>query len=220
MPLAQAPASSLGIELLYLPGYSPNLNLIERLWRFVRRAVAGLHLLRRFRAIHGCDRSVPGRSAHSPQGRDGNSNDSQVPDVWRCATIGRVEYTPPIPGRDRLSMRKTARGASRPIVPFDAAQRGLASEGRPVQVRRLSRKPRVRPRREKSPERCKRRAEQAWGQPYFRSKKPRGTEIAQSHDSYLQIIPVRYHRNPPSIHNSTKPDITITRMATGTYDPT
>jgi transposase len=30
-------ASSLGIELLFLPGYSPNLNLIERLWRFIKR---------------------------------------------------------------------------------------------------------------------------------------------------------------------------------------
>jgi transposase len=30
-------AASLGIELLYLPGYSPNLNLIERLWRFVKK---------------------------------------------------------------------------------------------------------------------------------------------------------------------------------------
>ena len=29
--------ASLGIELLYLPSYSPNLNLIERLWRFVRK---------------------------------------------------------------------------------------------------------------------------------------------------------------------------------------
>jgi hypothetical protein len=27
----------LGIEWLYLPGYSPNLNLIERRWRFVRK---------------------------------------------------------------------------------------------------------------------------------------------------------------------------------------
>ena len=27
----------LGIELLYLPTYSPNLNLIERLWRFVKK---------------------------------------------------------------------------------------------------------------------------------------------------------------------------------------
>jgi transposase len=34
--LVQALAESLGIELLYLPSYSPNLNLIERLWRFVR----------------------------------------------------------------------------------------------------------------------------------------------------------------------------------------
>jgi transposase len=30
-------ASSLGIELLYLPAYSPNLNLIERLWKFVKK---------------------------------------------------------------------------------------------------------------------------------------------------------------------------------------
>ena len=35
--MVQALAASLGIELLYLPGYSPNLNLIERLWRFVRQ---------------------------------------------------------------------------------------------------------------------------------------------------------------------------------------
>jgi transposase len=31
-------AKSLKIELLYLPSYSPNLNLIERLWRFLRKA--------------------------------------------------------------------------------------------------------------------------------------------------------------------------------------
>jgi transposase len=30
-------ASQLGLELLFLPPYSPNLNLIERLWRFVRK---------------------------------------------------------------------------------------------------------------------------------------------------------------------------------------
>jgi transposase len=33
----KALAESLGIELLFLPGYSPNLNLIERLWRFIKR---------------------------------------------------------------------------------------------------------------------------------------------------------------------------------------
>jgi transposase len=35
--LVQGLAATLGIELLYLPGYSPNLNLIERLWRFIRK---------------------------------------------------------------------------------------------------------------------------------------------------------------------------------------
>ena len=33
----QALASQLGITLLYLPSYSPNLNLIERLWKFIKR---------------------------------------------------------------------------------------------------------------------------------------------------------------------------------------
>jgi len=32
-------AKSLGIELLFLPSYSPNLNLIERLWKFVKKSV-------------------------------------------------------------------------------------------------------------------------------------------------------------------------------------
>ncbi len=30
-------AERLNIELLYLPAYSPNLNLIERLWKFVKK---------------------------------------------------------------------------------------------------------------------------------------------------------------------------------------
>jgi len=30
-------AACLGLELLFLPPYSPNLNLIERVWRFVRK---------------------------------------------------------------------------------------------------------------------------------------------------------------------------------------
>jgi hypothetical protein len=33
-------AASLGIELLFLPPYSPNLNLIERLWKSVKRLVS------------------------------------------------------------------------------------------------------------------------------------------------------------------------------------
>jgi transposase len=35
--LVQSVAQRLGIELLYLPTYSPNLNLIERFWKFVKK---------------------------------------------------------------------------------------------------------------------------------------------------------------------------------------
>lgn len=35
--IVTALASELNIELLYLPAYSPNLNLIERLWKFVKK---------------------------------------------------------------------------------------------------------------------------------------------------------------------------------------
>jgi len=35
--LVQELARSLGMELLYLPAYSPNLNLIERLWKWVKK---------------------------------------------------------------------------------------------------------------------------------------------------------------------------------------
>jgi transposase len=35
--VVQALAKQLGITLLFLPSYSPNLNLIERLWKFIKR---------------------------------------------------------------------------------------------------------------------------------------------------------------------------------------
>ena len=35
--VVQALAGQLGITLLFLPSYSPNLNLIERLWKFMKR---------------------------------------------------------------------------------------------------------------------------------------------------------------------------------------
>ena len=35
--LVQGLAKELGIHLLFLPSYSPNLNLVERLWRFIRK---------------------------------------------------------------------------------------------------------------------------------------------------------------------------------------
>jgi transposase len=38
--LVEALAKSLDIELLFLPSYSPNLNLIERVWKFVKKQLA------------------------------------------------------------------------------------------------------------------------------------------------------------------------------------
>jgi transposase len=41
--LVQDLAATLHIELLYLPAYSPNLNLIERLWKFVKKEALYSH---------------------------------------------------------------------------------------------------------------------------------------------------------------------------------
>ena len=35
--VVETAAMQLGITLLFLPSYSPNLNLIERLWKFIKR---------------------------------------------------------------------------------------------------------------------------------------------------------------------------------------
>jgi transposase len=46
--VVQALARSLKIELLFLPSYSPNLNLIERLWKFIKKEC----LAARYRATY------------------------------------------------------------------------------------------------------------------------------------------------------------------------
>jgi transposase len=61
--LVQAEARRLGIELLFLPPYSPNLNLIERLWKFVKKEVLGARRLDTYdaftQAIDGCLDGLP-----------------------------------------------------------------------------------------------------------------------------------------------------------------
>jgi len=53
-----AEAEKLGIELLFLPSYSPNLNLIERLWKFVKKKALYSEYYEDFAAfkkgIHDC----------------------------------------------------------------------------------------------------------------------------------------------------------------------
>jgi hypothetical protein len=51
-------AKKLGIELLFLPPYSPNLNLIERLWKWTKKKCLAARVLEDFngfrRAIENC----------------------------------------------------------------------------------------------------------------------------------------------------------------------
>jgi transposase len=66
--LVQALAASLGVELLYLPSYSPNLNLIERLWKFVKRECLGSRVLPTYeaftKAIDDCLANLNTRHSH------------------------------------------------------------------------------------------------------------------------------------------------------------
>ena len=62
-------ARSLNIHLEFLPSYSPNLNLIERLWKFIKKDVLyGRHYatFTDFRsAIDGCLAKIPGQHRDS-----------------------------------------------------------------------------------------------------------------------------------------------------------
>lgn len=67
--LVQELAGVLNIELLFLPSYSPNLNLIERLWKFVKKAALNSRYHGSFDEFQGvidqCLNEVP--TTHRPQ---------------------------------------------------------------------------------------------------------------------------------------------------------
>lgn len=56
--IAERAAHMLNIELLYLPPYSPNLNLIERAWKFIKKKALNNRSFKNFQlfqeAIHDC----------------------------------------------------------------------------------------------------------------------------------------------------------------------
>ena len=90
--VVQSLAAELGIRLLFLPPYSPNLNLIERLWGFAKRqSVYGKY--------HADLRLVPNRHRidlrepfHHPRQQAENPDDAHVSRIRRCLTLGRVRY--------------------------------------------------------------------------------------------------------------------------------
>lgn len=61
----QSVAAELGIELLFLPPYSPNLNLIERLWKFVKKKCLYSQYYEKFanfkQAIEDCLANISGQ---------------------------------------------------------------------------------------------------------------------------------------------------------------
>lgn len=63
--VVKALAKKLKIELLFLPSYSPNLNLIERVWKFVKKESLASRYLPTFEAfqaaIDACLNELPGK---------------------------------------------------------------------------------------------------------------------------------------------------------------
>ncbi len=56
-------AAALNIELLYLPSYSPHLNLIERFWKFIRKECLYSKYYQKFPEFkHAIDNCI--RNAH------------------------------------------------------------------------------------------------------------------------------------------------------------
>jgi transposase len=49
--LVEELSRQLGIELLFLPSYSPNLNVVERLWKFVKKEVLNSRYLGNFESF-------------------------------------------------------------------------------------------------------------------------------------------------------------------------
>ena len=124
--LVQGLAASLGIELLYLPGYSPNLNLIERLWRFVRKQSLDSTYYEEFErftaAIDGCLDGLP--TVHKGEMETLLTHKFQM--FERCATIGRVEYNSTFRGM-ALSPYRPGRAGTNPRIPNSSSARRRGS---------------------------------------------------------------------------------------------
>ena len=103
----QALASQLGLTLLYLPSYSPNLNLIERLWKFlICRALYGRYHPT-IRRVPSRDPTDPRRPFDDPCRTTEDADDAQFPAVRGRLTFGRVRYSQLPPRRSgRLPQRR------------------------------------------------------------------------------------------------------------------
>ena len=89
-------AARLNIELLYIPPYSPNLNLIERLWRFVKKKRLWSKCydeFEQFKAVISDCLSEP--DTHNTQRRAADAAHLEISDFQESSKIDGVEYILP-----------------------------------------------------------------------------------------------------------------------------
>ena len=86
-------AERLHIELLYLPPYSPNLNLIERVWKLVKKLALAARVLPTFDAFQDSIINTVYRleTVHRQEVASLMTNNFQ--DFGLCSTSNRVRYT-------------------------------------------------------------------------------------------------------------------------------
>jgi hypothetical protein len=95
--VVQALVERMGITLLYLSSCSPNLNLIEHLWKFnKRRAFFGRYhpTFTRFRTAIEKHSRWP---FDNPRQAIENDDGAQFPAIRGCLSYGRVKYNLPLP---------------------------------------------------------------------------------------------------------------------------
>ncbi len=90
--VVQALAKELGITLLFLPSYSPNLNLIERLWKFIKRRALYGRYHPTFAEFQAAINEILGWPFDDSRGVAEDADDAEFSAIRRCLTHGRVKY--------------------------------------------------------------------------------------------------------------------------------
>ena len=90
--LVKALAAELGISLLFLPSYSPNLNLIERLWKFTKRRALYGRYHPTFSDFQAAIQEVLDGLTTKYAEATSLVDDAQFPAIRGCRTHGRVRY--------------------------------------------------------------------------------------------------------------------------------
>ena len=108
----KALASQLGITLLFLPSYSPNLNLIERLWKFTKRRALYGRYHPKFANFQAAIQEILVRHSDHVRPAAGDADDAQLSAFRRRFTNGRVQVYigTPVPVRQVVALSSCSEG--------------------------------------------------------------------------------------------------------------